>query len=268
MIAFRGIEIPELGDVALRPRGVVLHWTAGGPRANSTDRRHYHAIAEFDGKIVGAIPFAANMRSPLPQGYAAHTGGFNTGRGGFSFAGMMGYDGRPGSEKFPLTEIQVEAGCAFVAVLCRTWGLNPLDPDQVCTHREVWTIHRVRGTRNDEKTDIEYLPFRPDLAPDQVGSYLRSRIETHRLQTPALNVTRGAGPLVSASLPLLQRGDEDAAVRRLQMALGVVPVGAAGPSPFGPSTDAAVRAFQKRAGLTPDGVVGPLTWEALFARTE
>ena len=266
MIAFRGIEIPELGELSIRPRGIVAHWTGGGPRANSTDRKAYHAIAEHDGDIVAGIPFERNFRSPLPSGYAAHTGGFNTGRAGFAWAGMAGYTGRRGSETSAITEIAFEAGCEFLAVLCRAWALLPMNPDDLCTHLEVWTVHQVRGKRNHEKTDIEYLPFRPDLGRDEVGPYLRSRVETYRVQTPAIEATRGTGALVSATLPLLQRGDNDAAVRRLQLAIGVEPVGKSGPSPFGPATDAAVREFQKRAGLTSDGVVGPLTWEALFSR--
>jgi putative chitinase len=58
---------------------------------------------------------------------------------------------------------------------------------------------------------------------------------------------------------LLKLGSEGEDVKKLQIKLGVDPVGK-----FGPKTDAAVKDWQSKNGLTPDGVVGPNTWAKLM----
>ena len=53
---------------------------------------------------------------------------------------------------------------------------------------------------------------------------------------------------------VLKRGDNNETVKKVQVVLGVDPVGN-----FGPKTEEAVKAWQTKNGLTPDGVVGPAT---------
>jgi putative chitinase len=59
---------------------------------------------------------------------------------------------------------------------------------------------------------------------------------------------------------LLKLGSEGEDVKKLQIKLGVDPIGK-----FGPKTDAAVRAWQAANGLTADGIVGDGTWSKMFA---
>ena len=58
---------------------------------------------------------------------------------------------------------------------------------------------------------------------------------------------------------LLKLGSEGEDVKKLQVKLGVDPIGK-----FGPKTDAAVKAWQSANGLTPDGIVGAGTWGKMF----
>jgi putative chitinase len=58
---------------------------------------------------------------------------------------------------------------------------------------------------------------------------------------------------------LLKKGDVNEDVKKLQIKLGVEPIGT-----FGPKTEIAVKAWQKQNGLDDDGVVGDNTWEKLF----
>jgi putative chitinase len=58
---------------------------------------------------------------------------------------------------------------------------------------------------------------------------------------------------------LLKLGSTGEDVTKLQIRLGIEPVGK-----FGPKTDAAVKGFQSAQGLTPDGIVGAGTWSKLF----
>jgi putative chitinase len=61
---------------------------------------------------------------------------------------------------------------------------------------------------------------------------------------------------------LLKLGSEGEDVKKLQVKLGVDPIGK-----FGPKTDAAVKAWQLKNGLTPDGIVGDGTWGKMFTES-
>lgn len=61
---------------------------------------------------------------------------------------------------------------------------------------------------------------------------------------------------------LLKLGSEGEDVKKLQIKLGVDPIGK-----FGPKTDTAVKSWQSANGLTPDGVVGPATWAKLMGES-
>jgi putative chitinase len=61
---------------------------------------------------------------------------------------------------------------------------------------------------------------------------------------------------------LLKIGSEGEDVKKLQVKLGVDPIGK-----FGPKTDAAVKAWQSANGLTADGIVGDATWAKMFSES-
>lgn len=171
-----GVDLPLASELPTRPIGVVLHWTGGGHRANPVDLAAYHYVVEFDGQVKsGKWPVAANMRRVAGDTYAMHTGGFNSFRVGISAAGMLDYESRDNVGPRPLTEVQVDRLVELAAYFLDLGDLDPFDPKRLCTHREVWTLHRVKGTRNHLKKDIEFLPFRPDLGKEEVGDYLRLR---------------------------------------------------------------------------------------------
>jgi len=61
---------------------------------------------------------------------------------------------------------------------------------------------------------------------------------------------------------LLKLGSEGEDVKKLQVKLGVDPIGK-----FGPKTEAAVKAWQSSNGLTADGIVGDGTWAKMFTES-
>jgi putative chitinase len=61
---------------------------------------------------------------------------------------------------------------------------------------------------------------------------------------------------------LLKRGSNNEDVKKLQVKLGIDPVGN-----FGPKTEEVVKAWQIKNGLTADGIVGPATWAKLMGAT-
>lgn len=175
MITKWGVALPESTDLPALPKGVVMHWTGGGPRANSVDLAAYHFVVETDGNVrQGKHPVAANMRA-LKDGdeYAKHTGDWNSFRVGLSAAGMRGYKSRAEPGDVPLTTLQVFRLCELAGYFCELGNLDPSNPRHLCTHQEVWTIHGVKGTRNHQKTDIEFLPFAPEFDEHEVGPHLR-----------------------------------------------------------------------------------------------
>jgi len=61
---------------------------------------------------------------------------------------------------------------------------------------------------------------------------------------------------------LLKLGSQGEDVKKLQLKLGVDPIGT-----FGPKTDVAVKSWQASNGLTADGIVGDATWSKMFAES-
>ncbi|HEU0298875.1 MAG TPA: hypothetical protein VFR37_05455 [Longimicrobium sp.] len=171
--------IPSLASLPAAPLRGILHWTGGGPRANPIDLRHYHFVFnQPDGAVVlGSNRVAFNM-GRIARRYAAHTGGFNTGSVGFAFAGMA--DAAQGHRygPYPLTEMQVRTGLAFVALSLLTWKL-PVSEATCFTHYEAWTLHRVKGEMNDQKWDITELQFARHLGRDEVGPWMREVVRNH-----------------------------------------------------------------------------------------
>ena len=62
---------------------------------------------------------------------------------------------------------------------------------------------------------------------------------------------------------LLKLGSEGEDVKKLQIKLGVDPIGK-----FGPKTEAAVKAWQSEHGLGADGIVGDKTWSVIMGISE
>ena len=71
-----------------------------------------------------------------------------------------------------------------------------------------------------------------------------------------------------AEQPVLKKGADGSAVRRLQKALTDAGHACAVDGAFGSGTERAVKAFQAARGLTADGIVGAATWAALGVRAQ
>lgn len=153
---------------------IIVHWTAGGNRASSLDKEHYHWIVEGDGTVVpGQFKAEANIR-PVKGAYAAHTLNCNTGSIGVSMAGMLGAVERPfNAGKAPLTAVQVQAMAALVARLCKQYGI-PVTRETVLSHAEVQPTLRIQQRG---KWDVAWLPGMAVPAdPVAVGDRFRAMV--------------------------------------------------------------------------------------------
>lgn len=172
--------IPSISELPARPRRVILHWSGGTYTPNAVDLAHYHFVVTGDGEIVeGKYSVADNMRSVSGSNYAMHTGGFNSYSVGISFCGMKGWTKKGDETKYPLKEDQFLVGLRFVAECCKIWGLDPSNSAHLFSHREAWTLHKVKGSQNHVKPDITYLPFYPDLAFEDIGPNIRARTHSY-----------------------------------------------------------------------------------------
>lgn len=231
----------------------ISHWSAGGGRANASDREHYHGITEYDGNFVKGNEDIIDNVVVSDGDYAAHTLNLNTGSAAFCLAGMIGavespFD--PGSA--PLTEVAFEAHCKVLAEFHMAAGI-PVTRQTCLTHAEV---QPTLGVVQRGKWDIARLPHKPELrGAIPVGDYMRSRVKAYMPGVPDTSKNR----------PTLRRGDRGAFVMDAQSILDGLgyPLGKID-GIFGSATQSAVTAFQGDMGLTVDGVIGPDTWDALM----
>lgn len=200
---------------------IIVHWTAGGHRANATDRKSYHLLIEGDGKLIrGVHPITAN-ENPTPGAYAAHTLNCNTRSIGVSMCAMAGAQERPFKPgTAPLTKAQWDAMVRAVADLCRRYSI-PVTPKTVLTHAEVQTN---LGIQQRGKWDIAILPFDTSFdTAKECGDRLRTEVASalsapEPVQTPSVPEPAPAPPAAPAN-----RGDKGIGILA---AIGLVLAGA------------------------------------------
>lgn len=152
---------------------IIIHWTAGGSKPNSIDLQHYHFIVDQTGIINNGIYKPEDNENCFDGKYAQHTGGGNTGAIGISMCGMMDYSSG-GSTPYPLTKIQFENTCKKVAELCKKYGIL-ITPTNILTHYEFGQAHPKSTSYG--KIDIIYLPPYPTVKKDEVGDFIRSKVQ-------------------------------------------------------------------------------------------
>lgn len=153
---------------------IIIHWTAGGNKANATDKKHYHVLIEGDGRVVlGDHPIKANA-APLAKAYAAHTLNCNTGSIGVSLCGMVGAVESPFKPgKAPITKVQFEAAIKEVARLAMGFGIA-VSPKTILTHAEV---EANLGIKQRGKWDITILPWDTKVKGAKVvGDLIRASV--------------------------------------------------------------------------------------------
>ena len=89
--------------------------------------------------------------------------------------------------------------------------------------------------------------------------------DAHHTATAVTNGIQSDGSIpAAATMPLLKKGSQGEAVKKLQQTLNGKGYKLTEDGDFGNKTEAAVKAFQKANGLEVDGEVGPMTWGVLL----
>lgn len=156
---------------------IICHWTAGGHKANSIDKSHYHFLFEGDGDIVRGDHTIADNGNTSDGDYAAHTLNCNQGSIGLSCCAMMDAEERPFKPgPAPLTEEQFESMCEAAAQLATYYAI-PVDRTHVLFHSEVQSN---LGIKQRGKWDMTVLPFDLSISKSQAGDYLRARVAAYQ----------------------------------------------------------------------------------------
>lgn len=109
-------------------------------------------------------------------------------------------------------------------------------------------------------TDSKYLTSSAFLV---AGDVLLN--DKHHTATAVTNGILSDGSIpAAATMPLLKKGSQGEAVKKLQQTLNGKGYKLTEDGDFGNKTEAAVKAFQKANGLEVDGEVGPMTWGVLL----
>lgn len=180
---------------------IICHWTAGGYKATSLDRAHYHILIEDDGKLVRGTHSIADNVSTADAVYAAHTARCNTGSIGVTVCCMAGAQASPFQPgTFPMTQKQWEVMARVVAELCRFYAI-PVTPQTVLGHGEVEVY---LGIPQSGKWDPMVLPWAPDMSKTQVGNHFRALVQRALLgDEPAENPSSATLRIGANTLPVV-----------------------------------------------------------------
>lgn len=157
---------------------ITFHWDAGHviptKEAINDEGMSYHFLVNGVGKIFNGKFKPEDNINTGDSKYAAHCGGGNTGNIGLALCGMCGFVSikKPGKEL--LTKVQCEAGFKKAALLCRKYDID-VTPETVFTHYEFGL--KNRKTTSFGKIDIIYLPPYPHVKPNDVGNFIREKVQ-------------------------------------------------------------------------------------------
>ena len=155
---------------------ITIHWSVTGYKVTPDCLEHYHFVIEGDGAIkICNRPPESNLPSSVQKGtYQAHCGGGNSSNIGVSMASMVGYEGPNHVGEAPITAVQFEACMKFVASLCKKYNI-PVTPTTVFTHYEFGLSHPT--TSSAGKIDINHLPHLPNLKAEEIGNFIRGKVQ-------------------------------------------------------------------------------------------
>lgn len=150
---------------------IIIHWTAGGPKANNTDKKHYHYIINQDLTVTKGDHDVLDNENCKDGDYAAHTGQGNTSSIGVSLAGMLGFSMKTKFTKYPINKKQLELMFYVVASLADIYNIVP-SLDTIDTHFTFNEKHNI----HTGKIDIVYLPPYPRFKPLQILPFIVNKI--------------------------------------------------------------------------------------------
>lgn len=151
---------------------IILHHTGGNYKPNEIDLKSYQLLIDGEG----------NSHKGTKK--TSSTGGMNSITYNIAVCCHFGYKSPELQGNYPLTHIQFEAMCKKAAEACKCFNV-PIK--NVYTHYEIGQMCRSQEIlklttwnkwliSNMSKIDLNYLNFKPDIKTDEVGDYIRNKI--------------------------------------------------------------------------------------------
>ena len=149
---------------------ITIHWTGSTYTPNDCDKSHYHFIIDGDGNVIKGKYKPEDNLDCKDGVYAAHTGGGNTGNIGVAMSCLY-------NNYYPIRRVQLEACCKLVAQLCEKYGIR-ITNKTVLTHAEFGKLYP--HTTSNGKIDINKLPCVAVYGIDNVGNWIRNKVQWYR----------------------------------------------------------------------------------------
>lgn len=151
---------------------IIIHWSGSTLKPNKNDLTHYHYLIDGSGQLVEGYHKPEDNENCKDGMYARHCGGGNTGSIGIALCGMYGYKNRINCGSYLINRVQCEKLFDTVADLCLKYNIK-ITPETVLTHYEFNKKNNIKTG----KIDITYLPCFPELAPEEIGGFIRSKVK-------------------------------------------------------------------------------------------
>lgn len=149
---------------------ITFHWTGGTYVPNDVDLSAYHFLIDGEGRVHKGKCKPEDNTNCRDGVYARHCGGGNTGNIGIAVCGMWSND-------YPIKRKQIEAACKLAAQLCEKYGIR-ITNRNVVTHAEFGKQHP--HTTSNGKIDINNLPCAAVYGIDNVGNWIRNKVQWYR----------------------------------------------------------------------------------------
>lgn len=154
---------------------IIIHHTGGSYTPNDTDLKAYHFLIDNLGNIYEGVYKVSDNEDCTDGKYAAHTKLGNTGSIGIAACCNYGFDMKHKQSIYPFTLRQFKTIISLCAQLCKVYNI---ETKNVFSH---YWFDKCKGIKQG-KSDITFIPWKPELKPDDVIGYFRSEIRKELLK--------------------------------------------------------------------------------------
>lgn len=157
----------------MKPYRITIHHTVGRYEQFFND---YHYCIAYNSKDKKAYVhkgiYTPEDNNDTSDGkYAPHCAFANTGNIGIGICACLGYDSKTKTSKtYPITAQQIELTFELTAELCVKYNINV---SEVQTHYE----RDRKLAKPSGKVDILFIPSYPDVKPQDIGNFIRSKVK-------------------------------------------------------------------------------------------
>lgn len=152
---------------------IIIHHTAGSYKPNDVDLKAYHFLIDNLGNIHEGYYKPEDNENCQDGKYAAHTRLGNTDSIGVAACCNFEFDIKKKQSIYPFTKRQFDTIAELCAKLADTYGIKTTD---IFTH---YWFDKCNGIKQG-KSDITFIPWKPEIKPDDVIEYFRQEIQSKR----------------------------------------------------------------------------------------